>query len=257
MGAAEPSAVSPSLGRLLEIALRVEQPADALAAFSALGLRDVPVTDFAPGPRAVVSDGHFAIGLHVAEIEGPMPTFVRPGLREHLLALEGAGIRPIDADLGEDRFHRATFCDPNDLHVALIEARTFAPVEPAPGLVPVCGRFAELSIATHSLEESAAFWRALGFTAAAAADTPHPSARLIGHGLTIGLHETSRFKSALTFTAPQLDARIEYLRAKSFTPRTSSPLTAGSARSATLAVPGGVPFFMIDPGDDRAGADHD
>src|SRR5690606_1725598 len=228
--------------------LFVEQPADALATFRSLGLREVPVADFGPGPRAVVSDGRLAIGLYDTELDGPAPTFVRPNLRAHIRAIEAAGAEIFEADLADDRFHRATFRDPNDLCATLLEARTFPPVAPESGLVSACGRFVELSVATHALDASTSFWTALGFSITAEGESPHPSRRLEGHGLALGLHETGRFRFALTFSAPELDARVEYLRAKGFEPRGTSPLTAGHERSATLVVPGRVPFFLLDAG---------
>lgn len=258
MGSAASEFVSPSLGQLLEISIPVAEPAGALSMLRSLGLREVPVADFAPGPRAVVTDGYLAIGLYVTEIDGPMPTFVRPDLRTHLVAIEAAGVELVAADLADDRFHRATFRDPNDLQATLIEARTFPPVAPEPGIVSACGRFVELSVATHSLEESTSFWTALGFSIAPeGSGHPHPSRRLKGHGLTLGLHETARFRTALTFAAPQLDARLEYLRAKGFDPRAASPMTAGNSRSATIVVPGGVQFFLLDVEDDDDGDDDD
>ena len=250
MGSAANGTAPPDLGHLLEISIFVEEPAAALATFRSLGLREVPVTDFAPGPRAVVSDGRLSIGLHGTELDGPTPTFVRPNLRAHIRAIEAAGAELVEADLADDQFHRATFRDTNDLCVTLLEARTFAPVEPDPGLISACGRFVELSVATDSLDASTSFWIALGFSTIATGDAPHAWRRLEGHGLVLGLHETARFRTGLTFSAPQLDARVEYLRAKGFEPRGVSPLTAADARSATLVVPGGVQFFLVDAGDD-------
>ncbi len=246
MASAGNAPAAPDIGQLLEISLPVDDPGHALSAFRALGLREIQVADFAPGARAVVSDGRLALGLYDGELEGPAVTFVRPDLHRHMPAIETSGAELVEAWLAADHFHRATFRDPNDLRMTLLEARTFAPLAPEPGLVSACGAFLELSVATHSLAESTAFWRALGFTVIAESGSPHASRRLAGHGLVLGLHETGGFRIALTFAAPQLDARIEYLRAKGFEPRASSPLTAGSARSATLVAPGRVPFFLLD-----------
>jgi hypothetical protein len=253
MASAASASATPNLGRLLEISICVEQPAEALATFRALGLREVPVADFGPGPRAAVSDGRLAIGLYDTELAGPTPTFVRPNLRAHVGAIEAAGAELVDADLADDRFHRATFRDPNDFRATLIEARTFPPITPESGLVSACGRFVELSVATQMLDASTSFWAALGFAVAAEGESPHPWRRLDGHGLSLGLHETGRFRCALTFAAPELDARIEYLRAKGFAPLPTSPLTAGAGRSATLVVAGRVPFFLLDIDDEGVG----
>src|SRR5690606_4640645 len=127
--------------------------------------------------------------------------FVRPDLSRHVQAIEACGAELVEAHLAADHFHRATFRDPNDLRMTLLESRTFAPHAPEPSLVSVCGAFLELSVTTHSLEESTAFWRALGLSVVAESDAPHASRRLEGHGLVLGLHETGGFRAALTFAA--------------------------------------------------------
>ncbi|MFO7286978.1 MAG: hypothetical protein LOD94_08815 [Gammaproteobacteria bacterium] len=232
---------TPELGRFLAIAIPIEAPAEALAAFAGLGFRDVPVNDLEAAPRAVVSDGRLSIGLFDPGSEGPVPVFVRPDLRRHVAKLEAAGIELAEADLADDRFHRVVLRDPSDVEIVLIEARTFAPVDPDPSLVSACGRFAELCIATRSIEDSKRFWTTLGFAVADETTSPYPCVRLEGFGLAIGLHETTAFRAGLCFDAPQLDARIEYLRAKGYAVQRSSPL---GPTSATLHAPGGVPFFL-------------
>jgi len=239
---------TPELGRFLEIAISIDEPANALAEFAGLGFHDVPVGDLEAAPRAVVSDGRLSIGLHAPGFDGPRAVFVRPDLRRHVATLEAAGIEIENADLADDRFHRVMLRDPNGLEIMLIEARTFAPVAPDPSIVAACGRFVELSIATRSLADSAAFWTALGFAAVDDASSPYPRARLEGFGLAIGLHETTGFIAGLGFHSPALDARIEYLRAKGYSVRQSSPLAGASA---TLNAPG-LPFFLSDDGNDRA-----
>lgn len=234
------------LGQLLEFAVSASPLAMAVEAYGALGMWDVPVADFVPGARAVVSDGRLCIGLQDDELDGPVPTFVRPGLKEHVRALDAAGVELELVELADDQFHRAGFRDPNGILILMVEARTFPPVEPSPQSVPACGTFAELSVATQSLDASTRFWTSLGFSPIGETDDPHPWRRLEGHGLVVGLHETGRFRAALTFHAPQLDARIEYLRAKGFELRRESPLTGGRAASATLFPPGDVRFYLID-----------
>ena len=235
-----------SLGQLLEFSVSARSLADAVEAYAALGMREVSLADFVPGARAVVSDGRLCIGLHDAELDGPAPTFVRPGLKEHVRALEAAGIELELVELADDQFHRAGFRDPNGVLILMIEARTFPPVDMNAHSVPACGTFAELSVATQSLEESTRFWTSLGFSPVGETDDPHRWRRLEGHGLVVGLHETGRFRIALTFHAPQLDARIEYLRAKGFELRRESPLTGGRMASATLFPPGDVRFYLIE-----------
>src|SRR5690606_4019148 len=135
------------------------------------------------------------------DLDGPTPTFLRPNLRAHARAIEAAGVELLEADLADDRFHRAAFGDPNDLRTVLLEARTFAPVEPETGLVPACGRFVELSVATRSLDETTSFWTSLGFSVVAEHDSPPPSPRLEGDGLVLGSHQTGPFRTAFPFAA--------------------------------------------------------
>lgn len=235
-------------GEWLELSTGVDSLLDALATFEALGFESVPVTDFVPGPRAVVTDGRLSIGLYGPETEEPAATFVRPDLRTHVRALESAGLAFEFTQLGDDAFHTAWLREPGGLPLRLIEARSFPPVTRKAGVVPVCGEFAELSLAVDSLDEAAAFWTALGFRNLGEGREPHSWQRLTGGGLTVGLHETTRFRVGVTFVARQLEARMEYLRAKGFSPRARSPFTRDTAAACTLAVPGGLSFFLLEPG---------
>jgi catechol 2,3-dioxygenase-like lactoylglutathione lyase family enzyme len=235
------------LGRLLEFSVGARPLPDAIDAYAALGLYSVPVGDTAPGAYAAVATEDVAIGLHDAEPDGITPTFVRPELKEHVRALRRYGVEFEFLELAEDEFHRAGFLDPGGCLVRLVEARTFPPPEARRGAVPICGEFVELSVCADALTESVAFWTALGLKEVdTASDVPHGSARMQGHGLTLGLHETGRFGCALTFRADNLMARVEYLRAKGFDVRRGSPLTRSDAGSATLLAPGGVRFFIVD-----------
>lgn len=235
------------LGELLEFSVAADARAESVEAYTALGLAELPVADVVAAPYAALTDGRISLGLHDRGVDGPTPTFVRPDLARHVAALETLGVEFDFLELGDEQFHRAGFTAPNGIGVVLLEARTFAPAPPgqAPA-VPACGEFAELSIATGSLEASAEFWTALGFVRAdPLPGTPHQCVRLHGAGLALGLHETARFRSALTFRAASLAARAEYLRAKGFELRAGTPLTPDAASSATLHPPGGVPFFLV------------
>lgn len=238
------------LGQLLEFSMPARPLADALESYVALGFASLPVGDIVPSPYAAVADGGVALGLHDAELDELMPTFVRPDLKTHVRVLRRCGVEFEHLDVAEERFNRATFRDPSGLPVALIEARTFSHGEPNPNVVPICGRFAELSVATHSLDDSVAFWTSLGLSVAAGGDDPFPHRRLQGQGLRLGLYETARFTPALTFHADNVEGRVEFLRAKGFTVRRGSPLDAGGA-SATLIAPGGIAFFLLPAADDN------
>lgn len=234
------------LGQLLEIALAAEPVAAALEFYRGLGFRDVPVGDIVTTPYAVVTQPGLALALHGRELAGPAPTFVRPELREHLRALKHLGIELDWSTLADDEFHSAAFLDPNGLSVMLIEARTFSPAPSEGALTSVCGDWLELSVATHSCEESASFWSLLGLERVAAGDAPHPWLRMRGHGLTIGFHEKSRFAPGLSFVCDQLAARLEYLEAKGYAADTGAPLSERRKQSATLTGPEGTPLYLLE-----------
>lgn len=235
------------LGRLLEFAVGARPVAESLPEYTALGMASVPVGDIVAGVYAVVSDGQVSIGLHDEEFEGPVPTFVRPDLHAHTRALRRAGIEFDALELGQDRFHHAEFRDPAGHAVRLVEARTFSPPAASPAAVAVCGELLELSLAVPQLEESCAFWERLGLATIAAGETPHGFRRLRGHGLTLGLHETSRFRAALTFAVRHLDARRAYLEAKGYRLRRG---TALDERGAALRLPGDIDVYLSEADSD-------
>jgi catechol 2,3-dioxygenase-like lactoylglutathione lyase family enzyme len=112
--------------------------------------------------------------------------------------------------------------------------------------VPACGEFLEWSVATHSLQESEAFWAALGFGRVAAGDNPYPWLRLAGHGLVVGFHETPRLGAGLTFRSIDLEARLEYLEVKGIRVRRGAPLASAGENSATLLLPDKMPVYLLE-----------
>jgi hypothetical protein len=137
------------------------------------------------------------------------------------------------------------FEDPNGQAVALLEARTFAPGEWNSQNVSACGRFLEYSVATHSIAESRAFWEQLGFAPLAAGESPHAWVRLRGHGLVLGLHE-ARFQPGLCFRSAQLEARLEYLRAKGHGVRPGGPHSERIREAAMLSAPDGSAIYLVE-----------
>jgi hypothetical protein len=111
----------------------------------------------------------------------------------------------------------------------------------------VCGEFLEYSVPTESLDASRVFWEALGFAPIDRGDAPHPWLRLEGHGLVIGLHE-AHFRAGLSFRSRQLDARLEYLRAKGVAARPRNPIADRDQPSATVTAPEGSMIYLFEAG---------
>src|SRR5215471_20513305 len=231
------------LGQFLELSLAAEPLAVSFEFYRSLGFQPVEVGDQLKDPYVALSDGGVAIGLHARAQPGPRLTFVRPRLREYVRALRRIGVEIEDAALGDDEFNNVVFSDPNGQQVALLEARTFSPWDWNRHNVRTCGDFLEYSVPTHSIEQSRSFWETLGLAPAASGDAPHPWLRLAGRGLVLGLHEAG-FKPGLSFRAVELDARLEYLRARRVDVRVGSPLAERGRASATLACPGGDAIYL-------------
>jgi hypothetical protein len=236
------------LGQLLEFAVHAPRSVATLELYEALGFQSLPVAETPGAPFAAMWDGRATIGLHDAEIDGVMPTFARPDLDTHARALQRLGIELELEELGADQFNRIAFRDPSGCLVTLVEARTFSPAPRASAHVCALGAFLEWSVATSSVEESEAFWTPLGFTRTAATDAPYRSVRLAGHGLVVGFHEVGARANGLTYSAPSLVARIEYLAAKNVRVARNAPFAPPGVEGATLVVPAKTVIYLLEPG---------
>ena len=232
------------LGSFLEIGIDTDDIAETYAAFQSLGFSTVTPNDVRGDGYAVVSDGNVYFGLYDGDGDDATLTFVRPELAQYVRALRRQDVEIEFARLGDQEFHELGFRDPDGQRIMLVEARTFSPVLADECSPSVCGTWLEFSVAVRSLEASREFWTRLGLQVVAEGDEPHPWCRLAAMGLTLGLHETTAFAAGPCFTATQLDARIEFLRAKGFSverraphlprSRPSTAITLG--RAATLYV---------------------
>lgn len=240
------------LDTFLEIGIETDDIAEAFDELCSLGFSFINVGDIRNHGYAVVSDGRICIALHETTQAGPWVSFVRPNLESYVRALRRQNIELETARLGQDEFHEVEFRDPNEQLVTLVEARTFSPVTGEDVTTSFCGTFLEYSLATASLEDSARFWNGLGLDAEAEGSEPHPWLRLRGAGLAIGLHESALFQPGLTFTADQIGARIDYLRAKGHDVRAGTPIAPSERPSATLRLAIDLPIYLLE---DQASAD--
>ena len=231
------------LGQFLEYSFAAQPLADAFEFYRGLGFQTLPVGDQLAHPYIALFDSNVAVGLHDREQSGPLLTFVRPQLRDYARAFRRLGIALEREQLADDEFNQLAFADPNGQGVALIEARTFTRGEWDWRNVSACGEFAEYSVSTDSIEESRAFWEALGLEATSEGSSPHSRLRLEGCGLVLGLHEAV-FRPGLTFRCTQLAARIDYLRAKGFSVRSGGPLLEHASDVAALTGPGGHVLYL-------------
>ena len=235
------------LGQFLECSIASRPLAASFELLETLGFKSLPVGDTLPDPYLVYFDGTVAIGLHDREQAGPQLTFVRPGLRDYARPLRRLGLTITHEHLRDNEFNSIGFTDPGGQEVVLLEARTFPPGEWDAQNVAICGEFFELSVPAADLDVSSRFWEALGLNVVAAGDTPHRWRRLLGHGLTLGLHEV-HCRPGLSFRCSDLDARVAYLNAKGLAPRAGTPLADRGQASATLPGLAGTDLYLLEKG---------
>jgi len=235
------------LCQFLEYSVAARPLAASFEFFETLGFASIPVSDTLPDPYLVYFDGTVAVGLHDRAQEGPRLTFVRPGLRDYVRPLRRLGIEVTDAHLRDNEFNSIQFTDPGGQEAVLLEARTFPPGRWDLHNVAICGEFFEVTVPATDLDASSRFWSALGLSTIAAGEAPHRWQRLAGRGLTLGLHET-HCVPGLSFRCQDLQARLEYLRAKGLAPRSGTPIADRAQPSATLAGPEGAHLYLFEKG---------
>ena len=234
------------LGQLLEFAVHAPRSVATLELYEDLGFQSLFVAETPGAPFAALWDGRVTIGLHDEDVDGIVPTFARADLKAHVRALRHLGVALEVVELGADQFHRVAFRDPCGRLVTLVEARTFSPAPRAGARVSALGSFLEWSVATRDVAEAEAFWTTLGLKRTAASEAPHRSVQLAGHGLVVGFHEVGAGADGLTYSAPSLAARIEYLAAKNVRVTKSAPFAPTGAEAATLVLPAKTLIYLRD-----------
>jgi hypothetical protein len=235
------------LGQFLEYSVAARPLAASFEFFESLGFSSIPVSDTLPDPYLVCFDGAIAIGLHDRAQPGPRLTFVRPGLRDYVRPLRRLGLELTNEHLRDNEFNSIGFNDPGGQEVVLIEARTFPPGGWDAHNVAICGEFFEVTLPATDLDASSRFWLKFGLTIIASGEAPHRWQRLTGRGLTVGLHETHCLPG-LSFRCDDLQARLEYLRAKRLSARAGTPIADRAQASATLVGPEGSHLYLFERG---------
>jgi len=235
------------LGQFLEYSVAARPLKTSFEFFESLGFASIPVSDTLPDPYLVCFDGRIAVGLHDRPQAGPELTFVRPSLRDYARPLRRLGIEFTREHLRDNEFNSVAFADPGGQEIVLIEARTFPPGGWDAHTVAICGEFFEITLPASDLEASSRFWQALGLNVDAAGEAPHRWQRLTGRGVTLGLHET-HCPPGLSFRCQDLQARLEYLRAKGLPSRAGTPVADRAQPSGTLAGPEGTQLYLFERG---------
>lgn len=192
------------LGDFLEISLSTPDILASLEFYRKLGFVEAPVRDVWKHPYTVVTDGRLYIGLHRRETLPPALSFVLPDLRKQLPNLESLGLEFEFCNIELHRFNEVGFLDPDGGLVALLEARTYSPVQASQVLATVSGYFLEYRLPVRDPAATLTFWESLGLIAAPAADGQ--PAQVSWGGINITLEDARpRAKPALVFANSDLD----------------------------------------------------
>lgn len=190
------------LGDFLEISLATRDILASLEFYGKLGFVEAPARDAWRHPYAVVTDGRLYIGLHQRESASPVLSFALPELRKQLPNLESLGLEFEFCDIDPQHFNEVGFRDPDGGLVALLEARTYSPVNTQ--VQTLCGYFLEYRLPVRDPAATLGFWGQLGLIATPA-EQGQP-AQVCWGGINITLEAFGpRSKRALVFANSDLD----------------------------------------------------
>ena len=204
------------IGRFLEVSVHAPAVLASLEFYEGLGFSQATTGEAWPYPYAVVSDGRLSIGLHQRElVQSPLLSFVLPNLFERLDALERHGIEVLDRRLGGDVFNEASLATPGGQLIRLLEARTFSPLQRAPGETSRLGWFEEVLLPVGDVQAAARFWERIGFVRTEEIEEPFPRIGLTSDSLDLALvAEGVLTRPALRFTHAAMPACIRALADK-------------------------------------------
>ncbi len=203
----------PLLGTFHEVSITAADVRASVDFYERLGFTQASTGDTLTHPYGVLTDGRLVIGLHQRAGPSPVLTFVRAGVAAALPKFADARIELTVCRTGEDVFNEVGFTDPFGDAVAVLEARTYSPVDRRETRLSLCGDFAEVSLPAGDFAAAQAFWEPLGFVAAEEAQQPYAHLALTSDHLDITFHRPRlHLRPMLVFRGPDMPARIAALR---------------------------------------------
>jgi catechol 2,3-dioxygenase-like lactoylglutathione lyase family enzyme len=233
------------LGRFLEIGIATADIRASVEFYERLGFTQAQTGDTWSHPYGVLTDGRVYLGLHQSRLDSPALTFVRPGVADHVAALERLGASLTTVNVGGERFNEVAFRDPAGQPVRLLEARTYSPTGRSAGEPSRCGEFVGVSLPAANFEPVSRFWQALGSVAAQEEAHPYPHLPLRSEDLDIALHRPRFFSEPLmVFRGAAMAERIAALRASGAGPLQPPPQGLDAKANALLTAPEGTLLLL-------------
>ncbi|MCJ7556722.1 MAG: hypothetical protein MUP90_07390 [Gammaproteobacteria bacterium] len=234
------------IGRFLEISIEAPDILASIEFYRGLGMLPATTGEVWSHPYGVLSDGNLVVGLHDYSFPSPSLTYVRPELRRNLANLEKQAGSLAFSKTGDDEFNEAGFTDPDGHMVAVLEARTFSPLEIDRSDITVLGHFSEYGMPVKNLDVSIAFWENLGFVMTERSDGPLPFASLTGDFLNLGLYVSPHLRApALVFRETDMAERIEYISAQGYKVSPGTPISPDRLTGGTLQAPEGTCIYLL------------
>lgn len=234
----------PILGTFHELSVAVDDVRASVEFYERLGFTQATTTDAFSHPYGVLTDGRLFIGLHQRRGPSPVLNFVRRNVAQSVPALAGAGVELTLNHTGEEVFNEIGFQDPFGQAVAVLEARTYSPVDRDGTRASHCGDFAEVSLPVADFAAAQAFWEPLGFVAAGEIESPYPHLPLTSDYLNIAFHRPGLCeRPMLVFREAAMATRIARLRELGLT-FAATPRLLGNA-AALLESPDGTPLLLL------------
>jgi alkylation response protein AidB-like acyl-CoA dehydrogenase len=215
--------------------------------YERLGFSQATTTDTYSHPYGVLTDGRLCIGVHQRAAPSPVLTFVRRDVAQSVPAFAAAGLQLTVCHTGEEVFNEIGFTDPYGQAVAVLEARTYSPLDRGANEPSACGDFAEISLPVADFAAAQAFWESLGFVAAAEEQAPYPHLCLTSDHVDVAFHQPRLYeRPLLVFRAADMAARIARLRELGVP---FAPLPRGmGAAAALIEAPADTPLLLL-PGE--------
>ena len=236
------------LGQFLEFSLPTPDIQASLEFYLKLGFTEATVGETWAHPYAVVTDGRVSLGLHQNAEMAAALTFVKPGLLQHIGALESLGVEFEYRRLGNDVFNEIGWRDPSGQMIRLIEARTFSPAKRPGSQWSRCGYFLEAALPSPDIDVSKAYWEKLGFVGMDELDDVMPHISCTSDFIDLGLYGQQLLPGfALRFEPENLAAALEQIAPTGIEPPARSPLKLPKSRAAVLRAPEGTHLLLLPP----------
>lgn len=232
------------LGGIACVAVHTTDYQASLSFYENLGFKKVG-GDATDGESTFLSDGILLLLLKTGSESHSELTYFTDNLKEMLEGLEALRI-----NFSRKEPDEASFTDPSDLGVRLLQADVSKIDKPQGKSWSKCGRFYEVSIETESVDSSIAFWKQLGFEVAFREPPTARWATLNDGNIRLSLYEYGTcphtFKNpSLTYFEPDMAARIEGLKSEGVKFIEEMPNAEGKVDNAIALAPDGQCFFLF------------